>query len=69
MAKEFLSQKGIKFTEHDVAQDREARQEMVKKSGQMGVPVITIDGDVVVGFNKAHLEHLLGLTPEGPGKA
>ena len=57
--KEYLSQKGISYTEHDVATDRDKAQEMIKKSGQMGVPVITIDGEVVVGFNQGQLDSLL----------
>lgn len=57
--KEFLSQKGIKFTEHDVSVDRAAAEEMVRKTGQMGVPVITIDDEVVVGFDRGRLEQLL----------
>ena len=58
-AKEFLSGKGIDFTEHNVATDIEARNQMVQKSGQLGVPVIDIDGNIVVGFNRNKLEELL----------
>lgn len=57
--KEFLSQRGVKFTEHDVSADRAAADEMVRKSGQMGVPVITVDDKVVIGFDRARLEQLL----------
>ena len=57
--KEYLSQKQVAYTEHDVAQDREAAQEMVKKTGQMGVPVIIVDGEIVVGFNQSKLDDLL----------
>ena len=57
--KEYLSRKGISYTEHDVATDRDKAQEMIKKSGQMGVPVITVDGEVVVGFNQSLLDSLL----------
>ena len=57
--KEFLSQRGVKFTEYDVSQDRAAADEMIRKSGQMGVPVITVGDQVVVGFDRARLEHLL----------
>jgi len=57
--KEFLSQRGVKFTERDVSIDRAAADEMVSKTGQMGVPVITVDNEVVVGFDRARLEHLL----------
>ena len=58
-AKEYLSRKGISYVEHDVAKDREKAKEMIQKSGQMGVPVITINGEAVVGFNQAVLDKLL----------
>ena len=58
-AKEYLKEKGIHFTEHNVATDLEARNAMVQKSGQLGVPVIEVDGSVVVGFNRGKLEELL----------
>ncbi len=58
-AKEYLSQKGISYIEHDVAQDRDKAKEMIQKSGQMGVPVITINAEVVVGFNQTLLDRLL----------
>ena len=59
MAKEYLSQKGIDFIAHDVSVDREKAREMVEKSGQMGVPVIIIGNDIIVGFNRSKLEQLL----------
>ncbi len=46
-AKEYLSRKGISYIEHNVAQDRDKAKEMIDKSGQMGVPVIIVDGKVV----------------------
>lgn len=52
-------QKGIAYTEYNVAADREKAKEMVTKSGQMGVPVIVVDDVVVAGFNQAKLEVLL----------
>jgi glutaredoxin-like YruB-family protein len=58
-AKEYLSQKGISYTDIDVAQDREKAREMAEKSGQMSVPVIIIDGEIVVGFNQVQLDKLL----------
>ena len=58
-AKEYLKEKGIHFTDHNVATDLEARNAMVQKSGQLGVPVIEVDGSVVVGFNRGKLEELL----------
>ena len=58
-AKDYLSQKGIPFVDRNVAQDRDAAKEMMQKSGQMGVPVIIIDSEVVVGFNQALVDKLL----------
>ena len=58
-AKDYLSRKGILFVDRDVAQDREAAREMMQKSGQMSVPVITIDDEIVVGFDQALLDKLL----------
>ena len=60
-AKQFLSDHGIEFEEVDVSKDRAAALEMIEKSGQMGVPVIEIDGKIVVGFDKEKIEKLLGL--------
>ncbi|MCX6012369.1 MAG: PDZ domain-containing protein [Chloroflexi bacterium] len=57
--KEFLSRKGVKYTEKDVNKDEAAAEEMIAKSNQMGVPVIIIDGQVIVGFNRPVLENLL----------
>ena len=59
MAKNWMDSKDIKYTEKDVSVDVTAAQEMVNKSGQMGVPVIDIDGDITVGFDRPKLEHLL----------
>lgn len=58
-AKEYLKEKGVEFTDYNVATDIEARNAMVQKSGQLGVPVIEVDGSVVVGFNRTKLEELL----------
>ncbi len=58
-AKEYFKQKGMEFTDYNVAADKEKTQEMIKKSGQMGVPVILIDDEIVVGFNQALIEKLL----------
>ena len=57
--KDFLSQKGVKFTEYDVSTNRTAAEEMVRKSGQTGVPVITVGDQVIVGFDRSRLEQLL----------
>jgi glutaredoxin 3 len=59
MAKEYLSRKGVTYTEHDVAQDPAKAKELIEKSGTMVVPVITIDGEVVIGFDKAKMDALL----------
>ncbi len=59
-AKDYLSRKGIPYTDINVAQDREKAKEMIQKSGQMGVPVIIIDdNEIIVGFNQALLDKLL----------
>ncbi len=58
-AKEYLSRKGISYTDIDVAQDKEKAKEMTQKTGQMSVPVIIIDDEIVVGFNQVLLDKLL----------
>lgn len=62
MAKDFFKQNSIAYTEHDVSVDAEKRQEMIEYSGQMGVPVITIDNDLIIGFNKPVISQLLGIS-------
>ena len=59
MAKEFLSQKGFKFTEYDVTKDRAALDEMVKISGARSVPVIAACNEVMVGFDRTRLEQMI----------
>lgn len=61
MAKALFKEKNVAYEEKDVATDLKAREEMVNKSGQLGVPVIDIDGKIVVGFDKTHLLNLLGV--------
>jgi len=58
--KQFLNDRGVAFTEIDVAADQEAMQELVRISGNITVPVVTIDSEVVVGFDKARMTELLG---------
>lgn len=58
MAKEFLKKNRIKFKEIDVS-DEEGREEVIRLSGQRGVPVIEIDGKIVIGFDKPALRRLL----------
>jgi glutaredoxin-like YruB-family protein len=67
-AKQFLSRQGIPFVEKNVAMDRNAAAEMVRLSGQQGVPVITVDGQVVVGFDQPRLRQLLQQTGRGGPK-
>ncbi|MCA0385093.1 MAG: glutaredoxin family protein [Firmicutes bacterium] len=60
MAKDYLSSKGIPYTEKNVSTDIEARKELMSK-GFMGVPVIYVEDEVIQGFDKARLDSLLGL--------
>jgi glutaredoxin 3 len=60
-AKDFLTAQNIPFENIDVSQNEKAAQEMIIKSGQMGVPVIEVDDKIIVGFNKPLLEEFLGL--------
>jgi glutaredoxin 3 len=61
MVKEYLSQKGIDFKEHDVSLDHIAAQELVNRTGQMGVPVTVVNGQTIIGFDRARLEQALNL--------
>lgn len=63
MAKDYLSSKNIAYTEVDVSTDRERQQELVTKSGQFGVPVIDVDGKIIVGFDKRKLDEYAGIAP------
>ena len=67
-AKRFLAERGVVYIEYDVSQDRAAADEMVRLTGHMGVPVIVIDGEVVIGFDRPRLEQLLSTQsrPQGP---
>ncbi len=62
MAKEYFQKNNVEYQEFDVGTDLAKRQEMIEKSGQMGVPVITVGSDMIVGFNKPRLQELLGLS-------
>ena len=61
MAKEFFKANNIPFEEYNVAADLEKRKEMMQKTGQMGVPVIDIDGSVIIGFDKEVIAKKLGI--------
>lgn len=62
--KDYLRSKNIPFVDHNVADDTTLAQEMIDKSGQMGVPVIDIDGTIVVGFDQTKINELLGIKEE-----
>lgn len=61
LAKQFLKENGIEFEEIDVSADQAAAEEMVNKSGQLGVPVLEINGTIIIGFNKAKILEALGM--------
>ena len=61
MAKEFFAKNNVAYEEHDVASDLKAREEMVNKSHQLGVPVIDVDNKIIVGFDQKTLEDVLGV--------
>ncbi len=61
-AKDFFAENGIAYTENNVAENLEKRKEMVDMTGQMGVPVIRIEDDVIVGFDEAKLRELLAIS-------
>ena len=59
--KEFLKGHGIDFEEFDVFSNMKAREEMINKTGQMGVPVTDIDGEIIIGFDRGKLKQLLNI--------
>jgi glutaredoxin len=61
MAKQFLAENQVPFEEIDVAASQLAAQEMISRSGQLGVPVIDIDGQIVIGFDRNKIKQLLNL--------
>ena len=62
MAKLFFNNNNIEYTDKDVGEDQGASEEMIKKSGQMSVPVIVVDNQVVIGFDEAKLKELLKIS-------
>jgi len=60
-AKQFLKENNIDFVDYDVSLDQEALEEMIRISGQMGVPVLDIEGEIIVGFDKERIKEALGL--------
>ena len=61
MAKNFFKANGVAYTEHNVASDLEKRKEMIDKTGQMGVPVIDLGKEVIVGFDEERIRTTLGI--------
>lgn len=61
MAKDYFDEKGVVYEAFDVASDMEKRKEMMDKSGQLGVPVIVIEDEIIVGFNKPLIDQILNL--------
>ena len=61
LAKQFFKEKSVAYAEKNVGTDEAARNEMIQKSGQFGVPVIDVGGKLVIGFDKPRLSELLGL--------
>lgn len=62
MAKEFFLKHNVQYEEKNVASDAEAREHMIQKSGQMGVPVIEVDGEIIIGFDQPRLKETLGMS-------
>lgn len=60
-AKQFLKDNNIAYQDLDVSTNQPAAEEMIKKSGQMGVPVLDIEGEIIVGFDKEKIKTVLGL--------
>jgi glutaredoxin-like YruB-family protein len=59
MAKDYFNSKKWEYEEYDVTKDIEKQKEMIKKTGQMGVPVIDIDGKIIIGFDKPKIDELM----------
>lgn len=66
--KEFLREHNVQFEDIDVSTNHQAAQEMIEKSGQNGVPVINIDGKIIVGFDKEAIEKALKLNEKEDGE-
>ena len=62
MAKEYFKSKSITYEEHDVMQDVKSRDEMIAKTGQLGVPVIEIDGKIIIGFDRSKINEYLKIS-------
>jgi len=60
MAKDYLKEKGVEYQDIDVSSDQDALREMISLSGQMGVPVIIVEGQVINGFDKSKIDSFIG---------
>ncbi|PJA89590.1 MAG: NrdH-redoxin [Candidatus Magasanikbacteria bacterium CG_4_9_14_3_um_filter_32_9] len=63
-AKDYLKEKGVEFEDINVAEDREKAEEMQEKSGQLGVPVLDIGGEILIGFDKTQIDEVLAKLKE-----
>lgn len=63
LAKDWFKEKGLTYTEYDVAADIDKRKEMVEMTGQLGVPVIRIGEEVLIGYNPSKMSEILSVTP------
>ncbi|MBU4205144.1 glutaredoxin family protein [Patescibacteria group bacterium] len=61
MAKDWMENNSIAFTEYDLSRDTDKRDEMIEKTGQMAVPVFDIDGEIIIGFDKNKISQILGI--------
>jgi len=61
MVKAYLTEKGVEYTDYNVQEDQEKAREMVEMTGQMGVPVIRIGDEIIIGFDQPRIAELLGL--------
>lgn len=68
MTKEFFAKNNVQYEELNVATDAKAREEMLEKSQQLGVPVIAVDDTIIIGFDKKNLEMALELGAYAPAK-
>lgn len=62
MVKQYLDEKKIEYTEFDVSADDKAKDEMIEKSGQLGIPVVDIDGKIIIGFDKPAINAVLNIS-------
>lgn len=62
MVKQYLDEKKIEYTELDVSSDDKAKDEMIEKSGQLGIPVVDIDGKIIIGFDKPAINAALNIS-------